>query len=69
MAVTVPDPVPAFVIVSIYVVLPERYRKLALIVWFALTFVNLYDDIAPSESPSTVTLLMAYPLRGVILNV
>jgi hypothetical protein len=43
--------------------------KLALIVWFVCTLLNVYELVAPTELPSTVTLSTAYPEFAVIVNV
>ena len=43
--------------------------KVALIVWFAVTLLNVYDVTAPALEPSTVTAFTWYPVFGVIVKV
>ena len=40
--------------------------KLALIVWFDVTFVNGWLVTAPTEAPSTSTSATWYPVEGVM---
>src|SRR5262249_14365859 len=42
-------------------------EKLAAIVWFALTELNVYEVIDPCETPSTSTSATWYPIAGVIV--
>jgi hypothetical protein len=43
--------------------------NVALIVWFACTFVNVNELIAPCDTPSTSTFWIEKQLFGVIVNV
>jgi hypothetical protein len=43
--------------------------KLAEMVWFAVTFVKLYDVTAPAATPSTSTAETWYPVAGLIVYV
>ena len=43
--------------------------KVAAIVWFAVTFVNGYEDGVPTDTPSTFTSAIAKQAFGVIVNV
>src|SRR5882672_11907026 len=47
----------------------EIRLKLAVIVWFAPTFVNVWLPTAPTETPSTRTSAMVWHASGVIVNV
>jgi len=62
---TEPVPVPVSVTVSEYVTV----LKLAAIVWLPVTLLNVYEVTAPTDAPSTVTELMAYPVFGVTVKV
>src|SRR5262249_7395394 len=42
--------------------------KLAAIVWFAVTLVNVYEPTAPTDEPSTVTSATWNPEFGVIVK-
>jgi len=42
--------------------------KLAEMLWLAVTLLNVYEVTAPFDTPSTVTLLIAYPDAGVMVN-
>src|SRR5438105_2919019 len=42
--------------------------KLAAIVWFAVTFENVYDAIAPFDTPSTSTSAIVWHASGEIVN-
>jgi hypothetical protein len=44
-------------------------KKLALIVWLELTFVNVYELTEPTDEPSTTTFKITYPVFGVMVNV
>jgi len=52
--VTVPLPVPALLTVSAYV----TTLKLAVMLCPAVTLLNVYEDIAPTDAPSTFTSAM-----------
>jgi len=41
--------------------------KVTLIVWAVFTSVNVYEETAPTDTPSTVTFLMRYQNLGVIV--
>ena len=43
--------------------------KLTLIVWFDVTLLKVYEEIAPLLTPSTTNDEMAYPELGVAVNV
>src|SRR5207244_12370942 len=42
--------------------------KAAVIVWLACTFVNVYDDTAPTLEPSTSTSAIVWQASGVMVN-
>ena len=66
LAVTVPVPVPVLVTARVYVV---AVLKLAAIVWLAVTLEKVYELTAPTDTPSTVTPLILYPLFAAIAKV
>ena len=43
--------------------------KVALIVWPAVTLLNVYEVIAPTDAPSTWTFAMVKPVLAVIVKV
>ena len=43
--------------------------KLADIVWFAVTLLNVYELTAPTDAPSTRTFAMVYPVFAVMVKV
>jgi hypothetical protein len=43
--------------------------KLADIVWLEVTLLNVYELTAPTDTPSTRTFAMVYPVLAVMVNV